>query len=73
MSDKKDSDKSDKTKWKIVKKGGEPGAIYGLGFVGAAVYYVQQATTFWGIVLGILKAFFWPAFLIFKVFTLLKM
>ena len=22
-------------------------AVYGLGFIGAAVYYIQMATTFW--------------------------
>lgn len=42
------------------------GAIYGLGLIGAAVFYIQAATTFWGGVLGILKAIVWPAFLVYK-------
>lgn len=42
------------------------GAIYGLGFVGAAIYYIQAATGFWMGVLGVLKAIVWPAFLVFK-------
>jgi hypothetical protein len=42
------------------------GCIYGLGFIGAAVYYIQAATGFWAGVLGILKAIVWPAFLIHK-------
>lgn len=37
--------------------------IYGLGFVGAAIYFIGQASTFWLGALGILKALVWPAFL----------
>ncbi len=42
------------------------GGAYFLGFIGAAVYYIQQATGFWAGVLGILKAVVWPAFLVYK-------
>lgn len=42
------------------------GAIYGLGFIGALVYYLSTATTFWMGVLGILKALVWPAFLVYE-------
>ncbi len=42
-------------------------AIYGLGFVGAAIYYISHATTFWMGVLGFLKALVWPAFLVYEV------
>jgi hypothetical protein len=42
------------------------GAIYGLGFIGAAIYYISHATSFWMGVLGILKALVWPAFLVFE-------
>lgn len=47
-------------------KGG--GAFYGLGFLGAAVYYVQTAVGFWAGVLGVIKALFWPAFVVHKLF-----
>jgi hypothetical protein len=40
-------------------------AVYGLGFIGAAVYYISTATGFWMGVLGFLKAIVWPAFLVF--------
>ncbi len=40
-------------------------AVYGLGFVGAAIYYISTATGFWMGVLGLLKAIVWPAFLVF--------
>lgn len=41
-------------------------AVYGLGIVGAAVYYISVATTFWIGVLGFLKAIVWPAFLVYE-------
>lgn len=41
-------------------------AVYGLGLIGAAVYYIGHATTFWLGVLGFLKAIVWPAFLVYE-------
>ena len=43
---------------------------YGLAVIGAAIYYIQNADTFWMGVLGILKAIVWPAFLIYKLLGL---
>jgi len=43
------------------------GCFYFLGFIGAVVYNISTATGFWNIVLAILKAFVWPAFLIYEV------
>jgi hypothetical protein len=40
-------------------------AVYGLGLIGALVYYIQQADGFWSVILGILKAIVWPAFVIY--------
>lgn len=48
-------------------------AIYGLGVIGAMVYYFQQATTFWEGTMAIFKATFWPAMILYKVLELLKM
>ena len=42
------------------------GAVYGLGFIGAAIYFISTATTFWMGALGVLKAIVWPAFLVFE-------
>lgn len=47
------------------------GGIYGMGFIGAAVYYIQHAGSFWMGVLGFVKALFWPALLIYKALELL--
>lgn len=45
---------------------------YFLGLIGAAVYFIQQATSFWAGVLGLLKALVWPAFIVYKLFEFLK-
>lgn len=45
---------------------GPNAAVYGLGFIGAAVYYISVATSFWLGVLGFLKALVWPAFLVYE-------
>jgi hypothetical protein len=42
------------------------GGVYGLGFIGAVVYYIGTATSFWAGVLGFLKAIVWPAFLVYE-------
>ena len=47
-------------------------AIYGLGFIGALIYFIQAATGFWIGVLGFFKAIFWPAFLVYYLLEFLK-
>lgn len=42
------------------------GAVYGLGLIGAAIYFISNATSFWIGALGILKAIVWPAFLVYE-------
>ncbi len=49
-----------------IREGGASGAVYGLGFIGAAIYFIGQAASFWPGVLGVLKAFVWPAFLVYE-------
>ena len=48
-------------------------AVYGLGFIGAAIYFIQHATGFWIGVLGVLKACVWPVFLVYKLLEFLKL
>ena len=45
--------------------------FYFLGFIGAAVYFISKAATFWAGVIGLLKASVWPAFLIYQAFVFL--
>lgn len=56
-----------------MKCGGMGGGAYGLAFLGALVYYLQHAETFWLGVLGVLKAIIWPAMLVYKLLEFLKM
>ncbi len=49
------------------------GAVYGLGMIGAAWYYLAHAATFWLGVFGLLKAIVWPALLIYQVFVRFNM
>lgn len=49
------------------------GAVYGLGLIGAAVYFIAKATGFWLGVLGFLKALVWPAILVYEALKLLKL
>ena len=51
---------------KEMQQHGPNSAIYGFGLIGAIIYYVSTATGFWMGVLGILKAFVWPAFLVYE-------
>jgi hypothetical protein len=46
-------------------------AVYGLGLIGAIIYYIQAADGFWAGVLGVLKAMVWPAFLVYDLFKFL--
>lgn len=46
-------------------KGGSS-AVYGMGFIGAAVYFIGHAHGFWSGVLGLLKALVWPALVVYE-------
>lgn len=39
--------------------------VYGLGLIGAMVYYIQAAASFGAGVLGVLKSLVWPAFVVY--------
>lgn len=53
-------------KERVIQHSTSSNAVYGLGFIGAAIYYIMQATGFWMGVLGFLKALLWPAFLVYE-------
>jgi hypothetical protein len=50
-----------------VKSGGQSGAVYAFGMIGALIYYIQIADGFWRVVLAFLKAVVWPAFFTYDV------
>lgn len=55
----------------VVNNNNAAGAGYGLGLIGALVYFIQTAVTFWDGVLGVLKALVWPAFLVYEILEFL--
>ncbi len=54
-----------------VRRGPNGGAVYGLGFIGAAIFFIGHATTFWAGVLGFFQAMVWPAFLVYEALKVL--
>ena len=55
----------------IYRGGGD--AVYGLGLIGALIYYLQGATTFLMGLLGVGKAIVWPALVVYELLKYLKM
>jgi hypothetical protein len=49
------------------------GGVYGMGFLGAAVYFIQHAGSVLAGVVGFFKAVFWPAVLMYKLLEYLKL
>lgn len=58
---------------KVIYKSGASEAVYGLGLIGAWVYYISHATTIWMGVLGVFKGIFWPAMLVYEFLKFLNM
>ena len=58
-------------KMKVINSGS--GGVYGLAFLGALVYFIQHATSFWEGVVGVLEAIVWPGVLVYKALEMLKM
>jgi amino acid permease len=54
---------------KEIHRNGPSGVVYAFGLIGAAIYFISQATGFWMGVLGFLKALVWPAFLVYEAFS----
>lgn len=48
------------------------GAIYGIGVIGALIYYLQHATSILDGIVGIIYAVFWPAVVVYNVLGILK-
>ncbi len=58
---------------KGTRAGSVSSGFYGLGFIGALVFYLQQATSFGAALIGIGKAIVWPAFLVYDLLFFLKL
>jgi hypothetical protein len=64
--------KQEHQKPKMVHQGGGSGAVYGMGLIGAWVYYFRRASTFQEGAVGFFKGLFWPAFLVYDLLVFLK-
>ncbi|MCL4366137.1 hypothetical protein M1437_02825 [Patescibacteria group bacterium] len=73
MAKEKDLSGSERKERRIMSSGGTPGAVYGLGLIGALVYFIQHATSFWDGVFGVLKSLVWPAMLAYKSLEFFKL
>ncbi len=58
---------------KVIHQGGASEAVYGLGLIGACIYYISHAATFWLGVLGFFKGIVWPAMLVYEALKFLHM
>jgi hypothetical protein len=47
-------------------------AVYGIGMIGAWVYYLKHATTNQERALGLAKGLVWPAFLVYALLVFLE-
>jgi hypothetical protein len=59
-------------KMKVKSQGGSSETVYGLGLIGAWVYYFRQATTPRQRVLAFFKGIVWPAFLVYELLKFLN-
>ena len=68
------SNEQESRKQKVIYRGGGASeAVYGFGLIGAWVYYISHAATFWLGVLGIFKGIVWPAMLVYELLKYLNM
>lgn len=72
MSTDTQSTEGEPRKQKVIYRGGSA-PIYGFGFLGALVYYIGHAATFWMGVVGFFKAMIWPALLVYELLKYLNM
>ncbi|HET7068396.1 MAG TPA: hypothetical protein VFI21_12420 [Nocardioides sp.] len=49
-----------------------PGVLYGLGVLGAWVYFWQEADGFWDHLLAVLEGVVWPALMVYDAFSALR-
>jgi hypothetical protein len=54
-----------------IVRDGQWGFMFLLAYIGAAIYFISESSgTFWGVILGLLQAIVWPAYLVYHVLQL---
>jgi len=56
----------------MARQGGGSDAVYGIGLIGAWLYYFQRATTNQEHIQAFFKGLFWPAFLVYDLLVFLN-
>ncbi len=50
----------------VVVRNGPWGFVFLVAYVGAAIYFVSRSDgSFWGVILGLLQAIVWPAYVVY--------
>ena len=49
------------------------GAVYGLGVIGALVYFIQSANSFFDGLYGVFQALVWPAYVVWGLAKTLRL
>lgn len=63
--------KQEHQKPKVIRQSGGSDAVYGIGLIGAWVFYFRRATTTQERIQGFFKGMVWPAFLVYELFVFL--
>jgi hypothetical protein len=56
----------------MTRQGGGSDTVYGIGLIGAWVYYFRRATTNQERIQAFFKGLVWPAFLVYELFVFLE-
>ncbi len=72
MNTELDQTGQEERKHEVKIQGGSSDTVYGLGLVGAWVYYIGRATTNQERIKGFFKGIFWPALLVYELLVFLK-
>ena len=63
---------SQEKKMNVKVQSGGSDAVYGIGLIGAWVFYIGRAKTFQEGLAGFFKGLFWPAFLVYEILKFLN-
>ncbi|GAB3574482.1 hypothetical protein GCM10027406_04590 [Leifsonia lichenia] len=64
---------SDRGRTRVIERAGPWSFVFLVAYVGAAIYFVSASDgSFWGVVLGLLQAIVWPAYVVYHVLVLLN-
>ncbi|MBE0697070.1 MAG: hypothetical protein IH586_09115 [Anaerolineaceae bacterium] len=72
MTDELEKTENADQKHQVAVQGGGSSSVYGIGMIGAWVYYFKRATTTQEKVKAFLKGLVWPAFLVYDLYVYLE-